>query len=196
MDECGTKSEVYVGVAYDHVDFPVDDVGLHPNNIVLKSNGNLHVFGSRAKDNFGSYTTGDCIGIEVDMAAKLVTFFKNDVRLCQASGIKEPVRPFISIGGSDVVITIGSEGTALHSSARSRIGAVSCRISAVANVVSMLSAELDQEGRTSWWAPVSRWVRENIQPHDAKLAVLDRDKLKPVGAGGTILSRVARQADL
>ena len=118
MDECGTKSEVYVGVAYDHVDFPVDDVGLHPNNIVLKSNGNLHVFGSRAKDNFGSYTTGDCIGIEVDMAAKLVTFYKNDVRLCHTSGITAPVRPFISIYSPyrNVVVTISPklQCTALH----------------------------------------------------------------------------------
>jgi hypothetical protein len=31
---------------------------------------------------------------------------------------------------------------------------------------------------------VSRWTRENIQPHDAKLAVVDRASLNPVGAEG------------
>jgi hypothetical protein len=60
----------------------------------------------------------------------------------------------------------------------------SCRVSAVANVISMLAAELDEEGRTSWWGTVSRWTRENIQLHDGKLDALDRDSLKPVGAEG------------
>ena len=37
-----------------------------------------------------------------------VTFFKNDQKLCQACGISAPVRPFVSIGSRDVVITIKS----------------------------------------------------------------------------------------
>jgi hypothetical protein len=186
MNKCET-GYVWVGVAYDNVD--LNDSYSERNIVLCSEEGieegieGLRVFNTDQGPQSG-YRTGDSIRIEVDMAAKLVTFYKNDVRLCQASGIKEPVRPFISIGGSDVLITIGSEGTALHSSVPSRIGAVSCRISAVANVISMLAAELNTEGRTSWWAPVSRWTRENIQPHDAKLAVLDRDRLKPVGAGG------------
>ena len=73
---------------------------------------------------------------------------------------------------------------------------VSCRVSAVANVISMLAAELDEEGRTSWWGPVSRWTRENIQLHVEKLDALDRDSLKPMGAGGAVLGRAAHQTDV
>jgi hypothetical protein len=101
MDTCETL-HVYVGVAYD-------DVGLNSSetsrNILLRAHGGLHVFGTE-QGRFAGYRTGDSIRIEVDMAAKLVNFYKNDVRLCQASGITAPVRPFISIGAVNVVVTI------------------------------------------------------------------------------------------
>ena len=105
INKCQTDY-VYVGVAYDNVDY---NDNYNARNIVLRAgDGSLRVFSS-SQGCFGGYRTGDYIRIEVDMADKLVTFYKNDVRLCQASGINAPVRPFISIGSRDVVITIKSQ---------------------------------------------------------------------------------------
>lgn len=43
------------------------------------------------------------------MNDKVVTFYKNDVRLCQATGITASLRPFVSIGARDVVITMKTQ---------------------------------------------------------------------------------------
>jgi len=105
INKCQTDY-VYVGVAYDNVDY---NDNYNARNIVLRAgDGSLRVF-TTSQGCFAGYRTGDYIRIEVDMADKLVTFYKNDVRLCQASGINAPVRPFISIGSRDVVITIKSQ---------------------------------------------------------------------------------------
>jgi hypothetical protein len=119
MNKCEGE-HVYVGVAYDNVDL------CHPySSIVLRakdgSNNQFrsesdHFFPGNQQGRFAGYRTGDCIRIEVDMATKLVTFYKNDVRLCQASGMKAPVRPFICIGAPNVVITIESPTTVGDSS--------------------------------------------------------------------------------
>jgi len=105
IDKCQTDY-VYVGVAYDNVDY---NDNYNARNIVLRAgDGSLRVFSS-SQGCFGGYRTGDYIRIDVDMNEKVVTFYKNDVRLCQASGIAAPVRPFISIGSRDVVISIKSQ---------------------------------------------------------------------------------------
>ena len=105
IDKCQTDY-VYVGVAYDNVDY---NDNYNARNIVLRAgDGSLRVFSS-SQGCFGGYRTGDYIRIDVDMNEKVVTFYKNDVRLCQASGISAPVRPFISIGSRDVVISIKSQ---------------------------------------------------------------------------------------
>jgi hypothetical protein len=105
INKCQTDY-VYVGVAYDNVDY---NDNYNPRNIVLRAgDGSLRVFSS-SQGCFGGYRSGDSIRIEVDMTEKVVTFFKNDVRLCQASGLSAPVRPFVSIGSRDVIITIKCE---------------------------------------------------------------------------------------
>ncbi len=106
---------VYVGVAYDHVDLcqPYSSIVLRAKNgssTQYRSESD-HFFPGNQPGRFAGYRTGDYIRIEVDMAAKLVTFYKNEKGLCQASGIKAPVRPFICIGAPNVVITIESPTT-------------------------------------------------------------------------------------
>jgi hypothetical protein len=44
-----------------------------------------HFFPGNQQGRLASYRTGDCIRIEVDMAAKVVTFYKNDARLWHRS---------------------------------------------------------------------------------------------------------------
>ena len=104
INKCQTDY-VYVGVAYENVDY---NDNYNARNIVLRAgDGSLRVFSS-SQGCFGGYRSGDTIRIEVDMTDKLVTFFKNDVRLCQAAGLTAPVRPFVSIGSRDVVISISA----------------------------------------------------------------------------------------
>jgi hypothetical protein len=42
------------------------------------------------------------------MTEKTATFYKNDQLLCLANGITGPMRPFVSIGSRDVIITLQS----------------------------------------------------------------------------------------
>ena len=68
---------------------------------------------------------GDFIRIEVDMSAKSITFYKNNVRLCHVSGITRPVWPFVSFYSTLGHITISSsaaKGTALHLAAACNAG--------------------------------------------------------------------------
>ena len=106
-------------MAYEDVNL---NRGSNSRNILLFTSGDFIVFGNQ-KGSFAGYGAGDSIRVEVDMAAKRVTFYKNGARLCQAEGITAPVRPFVTIGWSDVVITISSStGTALHLAAHCNTG--------------------------------------------------------------------------
>ena len=121
INKCQTDY-VYIGVAYDNVDL---NDNYNARNIVLRAgDGSFRVF-SASQGCYGGFRTGDniselmfCIdelkliffsGVEVDMNDKVVTFYKNDVRLCQATGITASLRPFVSIGARDVVITMKTQ---------------------------------------------------------------------------------------
>jgi hypothetical protein len=103
-DKCQTDY-VYVGLAYDNVDLNDNYNG---RNIVLRAgDGSFRVF-STSQGCFGGYRSGDNIRVEVDMTEKTATFYKNDQLLCLANGITGPMRPFVSIGSRDVIITLQS----------------------------------------------------------------------------------------
>ncbi|EKX51084.1 hypothetical protein GUITHDRAFT_103005 [Guillardia theta CCMP2712] len=105
INKCQTDY-VYIGVAYDNVDL---NDNYNARNIVLRAgDGSFRVF-SASQGCYGGFRTGDNIRVEVDMNDKVVTFYKNDVRLCQATGITASLRPFVSIGARDVVITMKTQ---------------------------------------------------------------------------------------
>ncbi len=94
-----------MGLAYDNVDLNDNYNG---RNIVLRAgDGSFRVF-STSQGCFGGYRSGDNIRVEVDMTEKTATFYKNDQLLCVANGIAGPMRPFVSIGSRDVIITLQS----------------------------------------------------------------------------------------
>jgi hypothetical protein len=59
--------------------------------VLRAGDGSLRVLSS-SQGCYGGYRTGDVIRIEVDMTEKVVVFYKNDQRLCHASGLAGPVR--------------------------------------------------------------------------------------------------------
>ena len=88
MNKCEGEY-VYVGVAYDNVDLchPYSSIVLrakHGSSNQLRSESD-HFFPGNQHGRFAGYRTGDCIRIEVDMAAKVFTFYKNDARLWHRS---------------------------------------------------------------------------------------------------------------
>ncbi len=209
MDKCETEY-VWVGVAYDNVDLYANSLVKWTQNISLRGCGKLYVFSTgTAQGQFAGYRTGDSIRMEVDMAAKLVTFYKNDVRLCQASGINAPVRPFISIGDRNVVVTIsfpGARGTPLHLAALcntgggvvSRLLAVGCQElldmkSSDGRTVRELAAA---KRHTDVVAEIDRWVSQQEAwnqegAHNASLIAAAHDNDVP-----TIQMLLAKGANL
>ena len=160
----------YVGVAYDDVNW---DATYNSRNILLRHSGELMVLSTR-QGKFAGYQTGDSIRIEVDMAAKHVTFYINDVRLCQAAGITAPVRPFIYIGDG-VVVTISSPKVPiLHLAAlcNARRGVVSSLLAVGGQELLSIKSSAGQTARelaaavrhTDVVAEIDRWVAQNYPP--------------------------------
>ena len=160
----------YVGVAYDDVN--LNDT-YNSRNILLRNSGELMVFRTKQGD-FAGYQTGDSIRIEVDMAAKRVTFYINDVRLCQAAGITAPVRPFIYIGDR-VVVTISSPKVPiLHLAAlcNARGGVVSRLLAVGGQELLSMKSSAGQTARelatavrhTDVVAEIDHWVAQKYPP--------------------------------
>ncbi|CAG9317539.1 unnamed protein product [Blepharisma stoltei] len=180
IDNSGDSTYLYIGVFKAGEEYSLSTyIGTDSPTPVWswKISGEFCKKGS-SQDGQPSYTTGDLVGMQIDMNSKVLTFFKNDVEVYKFTDIADAVVPVICFGGSNQLVTIRSVE----------------QVSSAGNA-SMSDKKIEVAGSSVYlWFPINKGFTSRYFWEGNTNSVKSADELtiSKTGEGQTIHSTTAR----